>query len=70
MKTQNPRRYNGRYMAAFVAAGFSYLAGTICVVTSLSPRHAAIVILGMMLIFSGSIWVVIGAKFKKDAERI
>ena len=61
---------SGRHIAAFIAAGFCYLAGTICVVLALNPRHAAIVILGMMLICGGSVWVVIGAKCKKDAERI
>jgi hypothetical protein len=70
MTAVRPNGESSRHLAAFVVAGFFYLAGTICVVLSLIPRHAAIVILGAISIFVGSIWVVIGAKFKKDAERI
>jgi hypothetical protein len=66
--TQNTER-DGRCIAAFVAGGFFYLAGTIFVVLALCPRQGAPLYLGAMLFFVGSIWVVIGAKFKKEAEQ-
>jgi cbb3-type cytochrome oxidase subunit 3 len=36
---------------------------------SFSPRQAVPLFLGAMLFFVGSVWVVIGAKFKKEAEQ-
>jgi Mn2+/Fe2+ NRAMP family transporter len=66
---QSAERESSRWIAAFVAAGFFYLAGTIFVVLAFSPRQAAPLFLGAMLFFVGSIWVVIGAKYKKDAEK-
>jgi hypothetical protein len=60
---------NTRHVAAFVAAALFYLAGTGFVVLSFSPRQAVPLFLGAMFLFVGSIWVVIGAKYKKDAEQ-
>jgi Mn2+/Fe2+ NRAMP family transporter len=69
MRAQLPVRENTRHIAAFIAGGIFYLAGTICVVMAFSPRQAVPLFLGAMFFFVGSIWVVIGAKYKKDAEQ-
>jgi hypothetical protein len=63
------QRQTNRHIAAFVAAGLFYLAGTGFMVLAYSPRQAAPLFLGALLLFVGSIWVVIGAKYKKDAEQ-
>jgi uncharacterized membrane protein len=67
MTAVRPSDQNSRHLAAFVAAGFFYLAGTICVVLSLFPRNGVFLTVGTISIFVGSIWVVIGAKFKKES---
>jgi Mn2+/Fe2+ NRAMP family transporter len=67
MRAQQPVKESGKYIAAFIAGGIFYLAGTICVVMAFSPRQAVPLFLGAMLFFVGSVWVVIGAKFKKEA---
>jgi NADH:ubiquinone oxidoreductase subunit 6 (subunit J) len=64
---QRAGRVSSRYIAAFVAAGLFYLAGTMFVVLAFSPRRAVPLFLGAMLFFVGSIWVIIGAKYKKEA---
>ena len=69
MRQQESGRRNGRHIAAFVAGGIFYLAGTICVMMSFNPRQAVPLFLGAMLLCGGSVWVVIGAKFKKEAEQ-
>jgi hypothetical protein len=60
---------NSRHIAAFVAAALFYLAGTGFVVLSFSPRQSVPLFLGALFLFVGSIWVVIGAKYKRDAEQ-
>jgi type IV secretory pathway TrbD component len=69
MRTERQVKESTRHIAAFIAGGIFYLAGTICVVMSFSPRQAVPLFLGAMLFFVGSVWVVIGAKFKKEAEQ-
>ncbi len=69
MRTQLAAKESTKHIAAFIAGGIFYLAGTICVVMAFSPRQAVPLFLGAMFFFVGSIWVVIGAKYKKDAEQ-
>jgi hypothetical protein len=65
MRVEISTRRSNAYIAAFLAAGIFYLAGTICVVEAFSPRQAVPLFLGAMSFFVGSIWVVIGAKWKE-----
>jgi hypothetical protein len=69
MMAQRQTRQGSKHIAAFVAAGLFYLAGTIFVVMAFSPRQAVPLFLGAMFFFVGSIWVVIGAKYKKEFEQ-
>ncbi len=69
MTRPQPVKESTRHIAAFIAGGIFYLAGTICVVLAFSPRQAVPLFLGAMLFFVGSVWVVIGAKYKKEAEQ-
>ena len=69
MRAQGQVRQDGKHVAAFVAAGLFHLAGTIFMVMAFSPRQAAPLFLGAMFFFVGSVWVVIGAKYKKDSEQ-
>jgi hypothetical protein len=69
MRTEGSDQQNSRHIAAFVAAALFYVAGTAFVVLSFSPRQAVPLFLGALFLFVGSIWVVIGAKYKKDAEQ-
>ena len=63
------RQLNSKHVAAFVAGGLFYLAGAMFMVMAFSPRQAAPLFLGAMFFFVGSVWVVIGAKYKKDSEQ-
>jgi hypothetical protein len=69
MRVQESNRQNTRHIAAFIAAALFYLAGTGFMVLSFSPRQAVPLFLGAMFLLVGSVWVVIGAKYKKDAEQ-
>jgi hypothetical protein len=69
MRAQGQIQQDGKHVAAFVAAGLFYLAGAIFMVMAFSPRQAAPLFLGAMFFFVGSVWVVIGAKYKKDSEQ-
>ena len=66
---QRTETQSSRHIAAFIAAGFFYLAGTGFMVLAFSPRQAVPLFLGAMFLFVGSVWVVIGAKYKKEAEQ-
>ena len=69
MRAQGQAERESKHIAAFVAAGLFYLAGAIFMVMAFSPRQAVPLFLGAMFFFVGSIWVVIGAKYKKDADQ-
>jgi len=69
MRAQGQAGQDSKYIAAFVAAGVFYLAGALFMVMAFSPRQAVPLFLGAMFFFVGSIWVVIGAKYKKDADQ-
>jgi hypothetical protein len=69
MRAQGQAEQDSKHIAAFIAAGLFYLAGAIFMVMAFSPRQAVPLFLGAMFFFVGSIWVVIGAKYKKDAEQ-
>ena len=59
----------GNYVSAKRLGSVVYLAGAIFMVMAFSPRQAVPLFLGAMFFFVGSIWVVIGAKYKKDADQ-
>lgn len=67
MRTQHMTGRDGRHIAAFVAGGLFYLVGTILVLMSFSPRQAVPLFMGAMFLCGGSVWVVVGAKYKKEA---
>ena len=69
MAQQSSTQSINRHVAAFVAGGLFYLAGTIFIIMAFSPRQAVPLFLGAMFLCAGSVWVVIGAKFKKEAEQ-
>jgi hypothetical protein len=67
MKQQGTRKKISRHVSAFVAAGLFYLAGAIWIVSGLRSRTSMFVSIGAMFICIGSLWVVIRAKYKKEA---
>lgn len=69
MRTRQADERDSRYIAAFVAAGLFYLAGAIFVAMAFSPRQAAPLYLGATFLCVGSVWVVIGAKYKKESDQ-
>ena len=59
----------GKHGMALLVAGLFYLAGVIFIVTGLYSRHAAEVSIGATLVSVGSVWIVIGARYKKKIDR-
>jgi hypothetical protein len=56
-----------RHAMAFIAAGLFYLAGVLEIATVLHSRQTVSMSVGAMFICIGSLWMVIGAKYKKEA---
>ena len=69
MTEQGSTRKISRHAMAFIAAGLFYLAGVLEMATSLHSRQNASMGLGAMFVCIGSLWVVIGAKYKKETGR-
>ena len=54
---------------AFVASGLFYLAGVLEITVSLHSRQSASLGIGAMFVCIGSLWLAIGAKYKKQARQ-
>jgi hypothetical protein len=69
MKQQGSTKQLNRHVPAFVAAGLFYLTGVIYIVTAMHSRQILSWSLAAMFIGIGSLWVAIGAKYKKEDQQ-
>jgi hypothetical protein len=70
MEQQRSTKPISRHVMAFVAAALFYLAGFIEFATGLLfSRHATSLAIGALFVCIGSLWMVIGAKYKKEAQQ-
>ena len=66
MMEQGSTRKISRHAMAFIAAGLFYLAGVLEMATALHSRWTVSMSVGAMFVCIGSMWLVIGAKYKKE----
>ena len=69
MMEQDSAKQIGKHRMSFLAAGLFYLAGMIYIITALLSHNAVDASLGVMFVSIGTVWVAIGAKYKKEAQQ-
>ena len=69
MTEQGSTKKISRHAMAFMAAGLFYLAGVLEIAIALHSRQTASMGIGAVFICSGSVWLAVGAKYKKQSEQ-